>query len=73
MQTNNITTEQYIEHEVQIRLLNAKHEDFRKEFESIGRKFDKLDSKIESGFLLLVGLIITSIILPVVLHSLKLV
>jgi len=39
----------------------------------IENKIDKLESKLESRFIMLVGLIITSIILPVVLHSLKLV
>ncbi len=66
METDNKTLEQHIEHEVQIRVLNFKHDDLYK-------KVEQLDSKIESRFLMLGGLIITSSILPVVLHSLKLV
>ena len=58
--------ESYIEHEVQIRLLNFMHTDLYK-------KFDSLESKLESRFLLLAGLIISSVIIPVVLHSFKLV
>lgn len=84
-------TEQYIEHEVKIRVLEAKHDEIYREFGKIAdmfkkidhgfeltdklidRKFELLDAKIESRTMLIVGLIITSIILPVVLHYLKLV
>lgn len=73
MERNELTFEQYIEHEVQIRVLNTRHDELHREFEKIDQKFDKLDAKIESRSLLIIGLLITSIILPVVLHSLKLV
>lgn len=69
MKENQITMEQYIEHEVQIRVLNTKHDELYKEFVKIDQKFDKIESKIESRFLWIIGLIITSIILPVLLHS----
>lgn len=72
--------DQYIEHEVQIRVLESKHsdiykkfDDIDKKFDTIDRKFDAMDAKIDSRFMLMIGLILTSIILPVVLHSLKLV
>ena len=75
---NNIDeTEKYIEQEVQIRLLNAHHNEIYKKFDSIENRiqkiFVKLDSKIESRFILLGGLIITSILVPVALHYFKLI
>ncbi len=73
MKDNNITTEQYIEHEVKLRVLESKHDEIYKEFDKIDNRLSRLESKFEMGFIMLVGLIITSIILPVVLHSLKLV
>jgi hypothetical protein len=84
MENNNITVEQYIEHEVKLRVIKEVNDErflkvderFLKvdeEFKKIDQRFDKLESKFESGFLMLIGLVITSIILPVVLHSLKLV
>lgn len=65
--------EQFIEHEVRIRLHTKQFILQDEKFDKIEKRFDRLESKFESGFLMLVGLIITSIILPVVLHSLKLV
>lgn len=65
--------EKYIEHEVKLRVLNSKNEDIYKKFDSIDKRFDKFESRFEARFLMIVGLLITSIVLPVVLHSLKLV
>lgn len=73
MTNTNPTIEQYIEHEVKIRVLESKHDEIHKEFDKIDHRLDRLESKFEMGFIMLVGLIITSIVLPVVLHSLKLV
>ncbi len=73
MNNNSLTVEQYIEHEVKIRVLQSKHDEIYKEFDKIDNRLSRLESKFEMGFIMLVGLIITSIILPVVLHSLKLV
>jgi hypothetical protein len=74
---NNDLTEQYIEHEVSLRVMKEVNDErylkIDKEFSKIDQRFDRLESKFENGFLLIVGLIITSIILPVVLHSLNLV
>lgn len=63
-----MTTEaaHYIDHETRIRILENLAQDTNK-------KLDRLDDKIESRFMLLIGLILTSIILPVVLHAVKLV
>ncbi len=73
MNTKPLTVEQYIEHEVKLRVLASKNEEVYKKFDTIDQRFDKFEQKFETRFLMLVGLIITSIILPVVLHSLKLV
>lgn len=55
-------TEHYIEHEVQLRL----HEE---KFNAIERRFDHLDNKLN----LIIGIVISSIIIPVGLHLLKLI
>lgn len=84
MKDNQMTMDQYIEHEVKIRVLESKNEDIYKTFHRIGADINSLenkldadikalDAKLESRFMILIGLIITSIILPVVLHSLKLI
>lgn len=60
------TTEKYIDHETRIRIQEQNAIELKNAIQN-------LDNKLESRFMLLVGLIITSIILPVVLHALKLV
>jgi chromosome segregation ATPase len=70
--TDSSVTEQYIEHEVQLRVLNSRNDDINRNFQTLQNQIDKLDSKIDSRFILLIGLIITSIVMPVVLHSLHL-
>lgn len=59
---NNLTkeTEHYIEHEVQIRLHDEK-------FKLMEKKFDHLDNKLN----VIIGIILSSIIIPVGLHWLK--
>lgn len=70
-------TEKYIEHEVKIRVMKEMTDErFTKideQFKKIDQRFDSFEEKFESRFLMLVGLIIISIFLPVVLHSLKLI
>lgn len=58
--------ENLVDHEVRLRTLE-------KIAENIDRRFDQLNQKIDSHFIWMVGLIFVSIILPVSLHSLKLV
>ena len=58
--------EQLIDHEVRIRVMEGM-------VESIHERFDKTESKDSAQFYFLTGLVITSIIVPVVLHLLKLV
>lgn len=73
MSTNTKETEHYIEHEVQIRLhremfaFSDKKND--EKFNSIDKRFDHLDSKLNW----IIGIVLGSIILPVGLHLLKLI
>jgi len=60
------TNEKYMDHEVRIRIQEQNAIELKNAIQN-------LDNKLDSRFMLLVGLIITSIILPVVLHALKLV
>lgn len=60
------TANQLIDHEVRIQLLE-------RIADGIERRFDKLESKIDTQFYFLTGLIITAILVPVVLHAFKLV
>ena len=74
--------EQYIEHEVQLRLhaeqfkfLDKKNDD---KFQIIERDFDDmkttmrhLDSKFDTQFKWIIGMFVSSIIIPVVLHFVK--
>jgi len=55
-----------MDHEVRIRIQEQNAIELKNAIQN-------LDNKLDSRFMLLVGLIITSIILPVVLHALKLV
>ncbi len=70
MENNFSSTEQYIEHEVKLRLIKELNDE---RFVMLSEQIKKIEERIDSRFLLLIGLIITSIVLPVVLHSLKLV
>lgn len=54
--------ESFIEHEVKIRLHDEK-------FNIIEKKFDHLDNKLN----LIIGIILSSVLLPVGLHFLKLI
>lgn len=56
------TEENYISHEVQVRLHDEK-------FKIIEKKFDHVDNKLN----LIIGIVLSSIILPVALHVLKLI
>jgi hypothetical protein len=57
---------QYIEHEVRIRIQEQNAIDIK-------NALSHLENKMDSRFMLLIGLIMTSIVLPVLLHVLKLV
>jgi len=59
-------TETYTDHEVRIRLLE-------KIAEKIDSRFDKMEAKIDSHFLWTMGLLFAGIVIPVLLHSFKLI
>lgn len=69
----NEKTKEYIDHEVRLQLLERIAQSIESRFEKIDLKFDKLNSRIDTGFLWIIGLIITSMFIPVVLHALKLI
>jgi hypothetical protein len=56
------TEENYIAHEVQIRVHDEK-------FKAIEKRFDHLDNKLN----LIIGIVIGSVVIPVALHFLKLI
>jgi hypothetical protein len=60
-----MTDEAYINHEVRLRML----EELNRE---IHDSINELEVKIDTRFLLIIGLVITSIFIPVVLHYLRL-
>lgn len=68
-----MTNEQYIEHEVQLRLHSEKFNLNDKKYEekllAIDKRFDHLDNKLN----LLIGIVISGVLLPVGLHFLKLI
>lgn len=60
------TQETYNDHEVRIRLLE-------KIAEKIDARFDKMESKIDSHFIWTMGLLFAGLVIPVLLHSSKLI
>lgn len=58
--------EKFIEHEVRIRILEEVAKDIRDSIKN-------MNTKIDSHFLWIIGLVFVSIFIPVLLHSLKLV
>lgn len=65
--------EQYIEHEVQIRLHDEKFQIIERDFDDMKSSIRHLDSKFDSQFKWIIGMFVSSIILPVVLHFIKVV
>lgn len=65
MSTELFTVEHYVDHEARIRIQEQNAIDLK-------NAILQLDNKLDSRFILLIGLIVTSIVLPVVLHALKL-
>lgn len=62
----NNDTEKYIEHEVRIRVQE-------RTIVEVKEAIIHFENKLESRFNLLVGLILTSMIVPIILHALKLI
>ena len=75
-----ISSEQYIEHEVQLRVLKESTDkrflSFELKFDKLENKIDaqitKLENKIDKNFQLVLGIFITAVLLPIVLHALRL-
>lgn len=70
-------TEQYIEHEVQLRLhseiFNQNDKRYQEKFLSIDKSMDRLDSTIkhlDNKFMLMFSIVLGSIWLPAILHYL---
>lgn len=58
------TTELNIDHEVRIRIVEQA-------VERIESRFDRLETKMDGQFMMMIGLLFTSIIIPVVLKYLN--
>ena len=64
--------EQYIEHEIKIRVLQELNDErFKQVYEKLDDKFVQLNNKFNWLLLLNAG-VLTSIIIPIILHILKL-
>lgn len=63
--------EQYIEQEVKIRLHDEKFQIIERDFDDMKTSMRHLDSKFDSQFKWIIGMFVSSIILPVVLHFIK--
>ena len=68
MEINSISIDQYVEHEVKLRVMKEVNDE---RFSNIDKRFDRLESKFDMGFIVLVSLILSSIIFPIVFHALK--
>jgi hypothetical protein len=65
--------EQYIEHEVKIRLHDEKFQIIERDFDDVKSSMRHLDSKFDTQFKWIIGMFVSSIIIPVVLHFIKVV
>ncbi len=72
-----MNNEQYIEHEVRIRIQEQNALEIKNALlhleNKIESRFSNMENKIHSNFIFVIGLIITSMIVPIVLHALKLI
>jgi hypothetical protein len=64
--------ESLIDQEVRIRMLEELNKRIETTFDKIYNKFNRIESKIDSHFLWMIGFILVSIITPVFLHAIKL-
>lgn len=63
--------EQYIEQEVKIRVHDEKFQIIERDFDDIKSSVRHLDVKFDSQFKWIIGMFVSSIIIPVVLHFVK--
>jgi hypothetical protein len=72
----NKNPEFYIDHETRLRLVEQNCVDIKVALVNLDAKLDSkltnIDNRIHSNLVLVIGIMIASIILPVVLHALKL-
>lgn len=66
-------TEHYIEHEVQIRLHDAKFNNIDGAIDRLDAKIDKSVDRLDNKLNMIIGIIISSVAVPVALHLLKLI
>ena len=74
------TQEQYVEHEVKLRVQKETSDirflSFELKFDKLEKKIDgmeaRLESKIDKNFHIILGIFITAVLLPIVLHALRL-
>lgn len=70
-----MTNEQYIEHEVKLRLNDERFKFLERDMselkQSMSESFHHLDNKIDSQFKWVIGMFISSMVLPVILHFVK--
>ena len=64
--------ESLIDQEVRIRMLEELNKRIETTFDKIDNKFNRIESKIDSHFLWMIGFILVSIITQVFLHAIKL-
>ena len=72
--------EQYINHEVQIRLLKELNDErfiihckkLERLEERMDSKFNIMEERMDSKFNIMIGIVISSVLLPIVFHFLKL-
>jgi len=55
----------YIDHEVRLRSVEES-------YNKLINKIDRMDDRIHNNFLVIIGLLFTSIVIPVALHAFKL-
>jgi len=67
-----INQEQYIEHEIKLRLNEERFKLQDRIADDIRNEIKEIHKKIDSHFIWIIGLIFVSIVIPVLLHSLKL-
>jgi len=64
-----MNTEQYIDHETRIRMLENGIFGISNKFSSIDAKFDKLEEKIDRNFHWTITLLFASVLLPIILKA----
>lgn len=64
-------SEQYIEHEVQLRVHNEKFKIIEKSLDDVKTSVRHLDVKFDAQFKWIIGMFVSSIVIPVIFHFIK--